>query len=371
MEIDKNVANEIVKKLSETISQNLNFMDTNGIIIASSDKKRVGQIHGGAVKLLNENLPELIVESDNQFKGAKSGINLPIVFEDETVGTIGITGNVSEVLKYGQIIKHMTEILLLDNKIKEQRIIDEKARDRFYEEWLIESLEESNPAEFSRLARDLSINTEKSYRIIALTVTGEKKPGSDTLSDISGYIRNSIKKELDGNAFRTATHMYCIIDEEKSAAILPVIESIKKEIRGNFSCDIKAGASNEGAVLHLASSCKKATLAMERGMISDSNEVITFYDDFDINYLIKGLTDENRAQYLRHLFHNASPEEINASLAFSKVYLEENGSIVSIGKRLFIHPNTVKYRISKLTALTGIDIRTCHGAYVFTLATLL
>lgn len=368
MIIEKNVATEIVYKLSETIGQNINIMDTNGIIIASSDPSRIGGTHGGALKVLNEHLPELIVENDAQFEGARSGINLPIVFENETVGIIGITGDVSVVLKYGQIIKHMTEILLLESRAKEQRTIEQKARDRFYEEWLIESLEDKNPSEFARLARDLSIDTNASYRILALSVSKDCTPGPDTLTDISRYIRNTIKKELNGSAFRTATHMICIIDEAKSSLLEKVMKDVKSEILYTYSCPIRIGASNEGATLHLSPACNKATLAMERAVNTNSEDVITYYDDFDINYILKNLPEEAKTTYLSKLFKGMAKEDMERALSFASVYLEENGSINSMSERLFVHPNTIKYRISKLTAETGVDIRTCRGAYIFTLA---
>ena len=61
-------------------------------------------------------------------------------------------------------------------------------------------------------------------------------------------------------------------------------------------------------------------------------------------------------------------ETIIKELEFARIYLEENGSLIAIGERLFLHKNTVKYRIARLNEQTGVDIRTCRGAYIFTLA---
>lgn len=153
MKIEMSTAREIVTQLAETIGQNINIMDTDGIIIASSDPEREGQMHDGARKLIAEGMPLLAVEDDVQYAGARNGVNLPIVFENELVGTIGITGKVSEVLKYGQIIKRMTEILLLDSRIRERTVIEQKARDRFYDEWILGELEEKMRRSFKEWRR--------------------------------------------------------------------------------------------------------------------------------------------------------------------------------------------------------------------------
>ena len=107
---------------------------------------------------------------------------------------------------------------------------------------------------------------------------------------------------------------------------------------------------------------------MERALKEKSDTIITFYDDFDINYIVMGLPEEVKVNYISKLFKNTSPEEIKKALSFAAIYLEENGSINAMSERLFVHPNTIKYRISKLTSETGVDIRTCKGAYIFTLA---
>jgi carbohydrate diacid regulator len=82
-----------------------------------------------------------------EYEGSKNGINLPIEFNEEIIGVIGITGNYNQVYKYGQIIKKMTEILLLDSYRREQHMIEQKARDRFLEEWIFGRYESNYPQE--------------------------------------------------------------------------------------------------------------------------------------------------------------------------------------------------------------------------------
>lgn len=365
MKIETSTAREIVTQLAETIGQNINIMDTDGIIIASSDPEREGQMHDGARKLIAERMPLLAVEDDVQYAGARNGVNLPIVFENELVGTIGITGKVSEVLKYGQIIKRMTEILLLDSRIRERTVIEQKARDRFYDEWILGELEEKNGAEFQRMAEALSIDVMRTVRIAAISISFDRKVDDDIYTQISRSIRKTLKNRLSGSAFRTATRMICIVDEEKTELLIPTFERTAEELRERYGCEIHIGVANIPATLHLRENYERASAALD--MAVARGELLVRYDEFDLDFIMGEIPEETCRRYLTGLFGRADAS-IASDMEFAGVYLEENGSLTAIGERLFLHKNTVKYRIARLTERTGVDIRTCHGAYVFTLA---
>lgn len=371
MKIEKRTAKEIVMKLSDTIGQNINIMDTDGVIIASSDPAREGKVHGGALKLINENLTQVVVESNEQFPGSKSGVNLPVIFDNEVVGVIGITGDVSEVYKYGEIIKKMTEILLLEERTKDLHVIEQKARDRFFNEWLIDGLEERSPARFATLVSALSVDPGIPYRVLAVAPYIDPDFSDDTHTEISRMVRRMVAKELNGYVFRTASRMILIIPETFAGKLDEVMSAIRSRLLSAFSVNIKIGASDSGAVLHLTGAYNRAVSALERAIEADLPAPVTYYDPFDINYLLNDLAPAARTGYLDALFGDAPADVRSSSLDFASVYLEENGSLDAIAERLFIHKNTVKYRIQKLTQLTGTDIRTCRGAYVFTLANLI
>ena len=366
MQISHTVAREIAEQLSETIGHKINMMDTSGVIIASSDSTRIGQIHGGAIKLINEGLPYLIVEDDTQFEGARSGVNLPIVFENEVVGTIGITGPVDQVLQYGKIIKRMTEILLLDSQAKEQKIIEQKARERFYDEWILGRLEEKNPTEFERMAASLSIDPNKPVRIAVLSFDTGTHLNENTMTKISRSVRHHIRSSLGGNAFRTATIMVCIMECLDEETIAKSMEVLLTSISGTYGCKCHAGLDNCNAIFHLHENYRLALKAME--IARRRNTLILSYDAFELEFIIDSITSEAKERFIFSLFPHQSKKDIENYLSFAKIYLEENGSLIAISNRLYLHKNTIKYRINKLTEITGVDIRTCRGTYLFTLA---
>mgnify|MGYP003379701160 CR=1 FL=1 len=73
MLINQGNAQRIVEEMGSIIQRPINMMDARGYIIASTDQSRIGQ-------LIEGNLPELVVEGEGSYQGAKQGINLPIYF---------------------------------------------------------------------------------------------------------------------------------------------------------------------------------------------------------------------------------------------------------------------------------------------------
>ena len=121
MPVAKSFAMQIVEEISGIIHQHINFIDENGIIIASTDPSRIDSVHMGAKRMIDEGLPQLIIASDDEYPGSRKGINLPITADEKVIGVIGITGEPHEVAKFGEIIRKFTEMTIRDVAIREQK----------------------------------------------------------------------------------------------------------------------------------------------------------------------------------------------------------------------------------------------------------
>ena len=130
MQLSRHNAEIIVKELNTIINDKINMMNEKGVIIASTDQERIGQEHEGAKRIINDRLEELIIHSHDRYEGSLEGVNYPIIISNEIIGVVGITGPYNKVAKYGQITKKMTEILIQEISIKEQKSMEMCIRDR-------------------------------------------------------------------------------------------------------------------------------------------------------------------------------------------------------------------------------------------------
>ena len=71
MQFPKRSAMNIVQEIGDVIGEKINMMDSEGVIIASTDPARMKTFHAGAKKLVEERLDELVVRYDGEFDGAR------------------------------------------------------------------------------------------------------------------------------------------------------------------------------------------------------------------------------------------------------------------------------------------------------------
>ena len=112
MHITQKSAQNIVNEMKASIHRDINIMDENGVILASTDPARRGKLHQGALAIIREGLDCLTVRQDEPERGIQRGVNLPVTLRGQLEGVIGITGEPKEVAVFGEIIRHMTEIML-------------------------------------------------------------------------------------------------------------------------------------------------------------------------------------------------------------------------------------------------------------------
>ena len=83
----------------------LNIMNRQGIIIASTEKDRIGSFHQGAAEVIATGKPVLIEKKDiDRYPGAKEGYNMPIFLDDEIIGVVGIFGCEEQMLNVANLL---------------------------------------------------------------------------------------------------------------------------------------------------------------------------------------------------------------------------------------------------------------------------
>lgn len=367
MILSSTVAKQIVDQLSRVVEQNINVMDVNGIIIASTDPVRVGTVHGGAVRILKEHLEDLIIESDDEYPGAKNGINLPISFNSEIIGVIGITGKSAEVRKYGQIIKKMTEILLLDTYAREQKIIEQKAKDRFLEEWVFGRYDLNYPQEFKLRAETLGLDTEGFKRALVFSVKDSAHhPVSDQVqTEISHRVREIIDTLGNSYYFRTSTLFIALLVPCGDDEILTIAETISHAIQDRFHVKLYIGIDSPEEK-PVRQSFRNANTALQVSLKSQQH--INIYSMINLDIAISSMVSKYKLAYLVDFFHQAAQEDVEEYIHVLRVFYECDGSIQEASKRLFVHKNTLQYRLNKIALVTGYDPRKISLAYLFSVA---
>jgi carbohydrate diacid regulator len=91
--------------------------------------------------------------------------------------------------------------------------------------------------------------------------------------------------------------------------------------------------------------------------ISAGEGSICFYSDLDIEILVDEIPRTLKTEFIHKIFRDCTDEEIEQWISILKVYFECNGSIARCAQRLYLHKNTIQYKLRKLSKCTGYDPR--------------
>lgn len=190
----------LLEEIKETIGRDVNIMDRTGTILASTDPKRIGQLHTIAKEILEQQLPVLEVAAGEEGPGAQQGVNLPIYVGGNCEGVIGITGPPDAVRDFGAIVKKMTEIMLTTMRQQEQSLLVEQARSLFLEEWLFaQGLDWAAFAERGALL-DIDIREPKRIAILEYEPCGYdlRRPGDAAMLYIAMQFLDAERNSFPG-----------------------------------------------------------------------------------------------------------------------------------------------------------------------------
>jgi carbohydrate diacid regulator len=352
--LDQSLAQEIVNRTMKIINRNINVMNENGVIIGSGDKKRIDSVHEGAVRVIEtQSGYEISEDQAEHLHGVKAGINLPINFHEKVVGVIGITGTPEEIRNYGELVKMAAEMILQQAVLIDEMQWDERLKEELTSQ-LLNGTENLNSFYFERVKR-LAIDLDIPRVAIILKFENQSK----------GYkwIRDQLEK--DDLYVMHPDHMVLlkkVITKESEWEYSKTLNQLEKWIVGlekkqRLRCKITIGNYHPN-LEGISMSYREAVYTSAVGENLDPHKTLYLYEDYKLPVFLAraiqlGIREEI-GPYFQQLKHHDKKGELLETLM---VYIEENGDINKVIGRLFIHRNTLRYRLERITELTNKDPR--------------
>lgn len=366
MDLDPQIAKAIVTDLKDIIQHEINLFDTTGTIIASTDSTRIGTGHDGARQVI-QTRETISIDSEHEYRGAKHGINVPVLFNDSVVAVIGITGEREEVEPFGNVIKKMTEILIRENWEKITRF-DRRERMADLIGTLVLSQHDSNFTQY--LAAVLEIDLTRARRAVVGTLavacdTASSTPSRENLYD-SLYLRF---QSLKNSFFSLSTKEICMfIDVEDEWALSNLLDSIKTDVAVRMQQEVVFGIGTvESGPESYWRSYDEARRASEWALFSGSGP-IAHYENLDYGIFLSSIPIEEADRLGTRVFGSLSDAEIDEYQQLFDAYTRHNGSIVHCADELYLHKNTLQNRLNRLANKTGYNPRKLEDYAVLSIA---
>ena len=340
----------VIYQMKDVIGRNIGVIDDSGIIVACSEMGKVGESKQRIREELTYSSESIVYEGYTyRFFGSAGAKNDCIVF---------VEGDDSHSSK-------MSEILAITlGNIK--GMYDEKYdKSSFIKNIILDNI---LPSDIYIKSSELHFNAEEYRAVIVAKFSGNSSIAPyeavmNLVSDKSNdYIINIseqdvvIVKELSRNTSIEQVEKFCT----------ELIDSAAKE----YSAKVVVGVSSIVENLKdLARAYKEARIALEVGKVFDIEKPVMSYENLGIGRLIYQLPTTLCEIFLGEVFKKGSLESLDReTLMTVQSFFENNLNVSETSRKLFVHRNTLVYRLEKIRKLTGLDLREFEHAVTFKVA---
>ncbi|MDF2610639.1 MAG: Sugar diacid utilization regulator [Lachnospiraceae bacterium] len=355
--INKKLAQQIVNTVKDVCGQDVNFIDASGIIFASTNETRIGDFHeiGFQVAKTRETIE---VAENNSFQGTQMGVNLPIFHNGSLISVIGISGNPDNVRKFAYLAIRITKLLIREQEIE---AYNRSQQDKM--NYIVRSLvkgEITNRDYLSECISEMRIDeTEKKCVIIV------KLNSRYNIMNVSLIEQNVIQMFYSINAslysYNYPNEYIAIISKKPDTAAVYILTKFAEEHKRILSI----GVGSRQTLYHLDQSYEAGKIALKS--LEGTENCYSDFDELDIEIVLGNLDQKSRDEYLQKTISLLSEED----KTLLKVYYKENMSLSQTCNRLFLHKNTLQYKLDRINKITGYNPRKFKDAVVLYIALIL
>jgi len=370
MKLNSDLATEIINKTMPVLGKNINIMNEVGIIIGSGNKDRIDTYHEVAEKVIGKDKTYIINQKEsNIYQGVKAGINLPIKFNNEIIGVVGITGKAEEVSGYGKLVKNMVELILQQKFLQREIELENRAKENFYQQLLSNSI---NDEEMLQDRIDLlEINTDISRVVILIQIFpfNNRKLAKqvDYLKNTNQINNNEDILLVRGENIVLIKTLSSNIDYKQNKEIIKTANKIKDKSIKEFE-SVKLGISSVfNNLTNIFYSYKEAKHALKiaNKVYNKKNKEIYYSKNLGFDYFLPFFNSFSMSYYFEHLF------DCNIIHMFEETRLGEtintlvnnDLNITKAAEELYVHRNTLLYRIKKIKECTGFDLKNAEDLF--------
>lgn len=217
-------------------------------------------------------------------------------------------------------------------------------------------------------ARELHFPTEASRAVFLVRQIGQSDPA------VVDLIQSQFPDKQSDFVLSLNEHDVAVIKSLTDSADAKELYKIAAQIQElleqelHLKCVIGIGTI-VGHLRDLARAYKEAGVAIEVGKVFNTDLAIINYENLGIGRLIYQLPTTLCEMYLQEVFKKNPIDALDQETLFTiNKFFENNLNVSETARKLFVHRNTLVYRLEKIKKLTGLDLREFDDAITFKVA---
>ncbi len=349
--MSNSVFQSVIVQLRDISDRTFGVIDTEGCVVSCTDMSLLGERWTDAALKVGNATDSVVTFAQRTFKPIVGNSNY---FEY----AVFCTGDDEIARNYCQ----MAYIALNDAKTFYEEKHD---RGTFVKNIIMDNI---LPGDIYIRAKELHFATDAPRAVFLIRQVGHNDVA--TVDVLTGMFPDKLQEfvlsinETDIAVVKQISGTTTTEDLEKIA--LSIEDTLKNELRIKTVIGIGTIADH---LRELADSYKEAQTAIDVGKVFDTEKSIINYENLGIGRLIYQLPTTLCEIFLSEVFKKNSIDSLDQETLFTiNKFFENNLNVSETSRKLFVHRNTLVYRLEKIKKLTGLDLRQFDHAIVFKVA---
>ena len=282
------------------------------------------------------------------------------IFDEQQLEYVLLAGGESEdVYMLGKIAAFQVQSLLVAYK-------ERFDKDNFIKNLLLDNL---LLVDIYNRAKKLHIDTE-AKRVIFIIETSHEKD-SVALDNVRNLLGGKSRDFVTAVDEKNIIVVKELADKAGSRELEKMAKEMMEILRAESEDDKIhiAYGTVVNDIKEVSKSYKEAKLALDVGKIFFDEKDIVAYSTLGIGRLIYHLPIPLCKMFIKEIFEGKSPDEFDEeTLTTINKFFENSLNVSETSRQLYIHRNTLVYRLDKLQKSTGLDLRVFEDAITFKIA---
>lgn len=366
----EDISQKIVENSNKIIEYPISIMNERGFIIGSTNLNRLGKFNKVSVDVLKEKKQISYKFKDvEQLKDTYPGVAIPIIINKKSIGVLGLIGNPKDVEKYAQLLSSHVELMCHEYLKKEKNELESKTLNNFMN-YLLTSKEEESLYETMRYSRVLGLNLTEDIKRVSILIEYDLNTENiawgvfqnNALSTIESYLSDNKNDMISFLNLDQFIVVKAINPKETPELFMKTltyqIKKLKEFLNLEYNLNINVSI---GRIAKGVNGIKKSYQdALEALVVGKKNNVLSeIYHYNNLNIILVSMTNDLSPFVREKIMHRVEsfinhdnfPTLSNTFLN----YCEYNLNLSKTARKLFIHRNSLVYRLEKINELTSLD----------------
>lgn len=346
------ISNQILQNTVDGIKgitkNELCVMDTEGNVLASTSDE--------LSRFVEEGKNFVQSPADSQ---AMNGFQFFKIYDETQLEyVVVIQGDSEEVYTIGKILVFQIQSLLVAYK-------ERYDKDNFIKNLLLDNL---LMVDIFNCAKKLHI--EMNERRVAFIIETNKEKDSGALETVRSMFASHTKDFITAVDEKNIILVKAIGQKEKIEDLEKTAEVIVDMLNTEAMSRVHVAFGTIVKDLkEVSRSYKEAKMALDVGKIFYSDKKVIAYSNLGIGRLIYQLPMPLCKMFIKEIFSDKTPDQFDEeTLSTINKFFENNLNVSETSRQLYIHRNTLVYRLDKLQKSTGLDLRVFDDAITFKIA---